>query len=80
MISDMIKKYASVCSGTQSMFSGIKVVRLILSYSNIFTNFFKGKGKKDDDWSDGSDVELNEVSEEEISKPISKKKSEFKKY
>lgn len=37
-----------------------------------------GKGKKDDDWSDeGSDVELKEVSEEEIAKPVTKKKGNF---
>ncbi|KAI8429672.1 hypothetical protein MSG28_000244 [Choristoneura fumiferana] len=41
----------------------------------------KGKGKKDDDWSDGgSDVELKEVSEDEIAKPVvSKKKTKNKK-
>ncbi|XP_022834298.1 ATP-binding cassette sub-family F member 1 [Spodoptera litura] len=40
----------------------------------------KGKGKKDDEWSsEGSDVELKEVSEEEIVKPVSKKKTKNKK-
>lgn len=37
-----------------------------------------GKGKKDDDWSDGgSDVELKEVSDDDIAKPVSKKKSKL---
>lgn len=37
-----------------------------------------GKGKKDEDWSSqGSDAELKEASEEEIAKPVSKKKSEY---
>lgn len=40
----------------------------------------KGKGKKDDDWSDGSgDLELKEVSEDEVVKPVSKKKTKNKK-
>ncbi|KAL0895923.1 hypothetical protein ABMA27_011937 [Loxostege sticticalis] len=40
----------------------------------------KGKGKKDDDWSDGgSDVGLKEVSEDEIVKPVTKKKTKNKK-
>ncbi|CAH0405829.1 unnamed protein product [Chilo suppressalis] len=40
----------------------------------------KGKGKKDDDWSDGgSDIELKDVSEDEIVKPVSKKKTKSKK-
>uniref|UniRef100_A0A2A4JHX9 ATP-binding cassette sub-family F member 1 n=1 Tax=Heliothis virescens TaxID=7102 RepID=A0A2A4JHX9_HELVI len=40
----------------------------------------KGKGKKDEDWSsEGSDVELKEVSEEETVKPVSKKKTKNKK-
>lgn len=43
--------------------------------------FFTGKGKKDDDWSDeDSDVELNEVSEDEFAKPVSKKKSKLGSY
>ncbi|CAH2262087.1 jg26782 [Pararge aegeria aegeria] len=41
----------------------------------------KGKGKKDEDWSDGnSDEEIKEISEEEeIAKPVSKKKGKNKK-
>lgn len=39
----------------------------------------KGKGKKDDWSSEGSDVDLKEVSEEEITKPVSKKKIKNKK-
>ncbi|XP_053600969.1 ATP-binding cassette sub-family F member 1 [Plodia interpunctella] len=40
----------------------------------------KGKGKKDEDWTDeGSDIELQEVSEDEIAKPVSKKKAKNKK-
>ncbi|XP_013144584.1 PREDICTED: ATP-binding cassette sub-family F member 1 [Papilio polytes] len=40
----------------------------------------KGKGKKNDDWSDnGSDVELKELSDEEVVKPVTKKKSKNKK-
>ncbi|CAH0722373.1 unnamed protein product, partial [Brenthis ino] len=40
----------------------------------------KGKGKKDDDWSDeNSDVELKELSEEEVAKPVNKKKAKNKK-
>lgn len=40
----------------------------------------KGKGKKDDDWSDGSgDLELKEVSEDEVVKPVCKKKTKNKK-
>ncbi|XP_059047515.1 ATP-binding cassette sub-family F member 1 [Achroia grisella] len=40
----------------------------------------KGKGKKDDDWSGGgSDIELKEVSEDEVAKPVSKKKNKNKK-
>ncbi|CAG9783160.1 unnamed protein product [Diatraea saccharalis] len=40
----------------------------------------KGKGKKDDDWSnDGSDIELKDVSDDEIIKPVTKKKSKNKK-
>ncbi|KAJ8734182.1 hypothetical protein PYW07_014733 [Mythimna separata] len=40
----------------------------------------KGKGKIDEDWSsEGSDVELKEVSEEETAKPVSKKKTKNKK-
>ncbi|XP_049886786.1 ATP-binding cassette sub-family F member 1 [Pectinophora gossypiella] len=39
----------------------------------------KGKGKKDD-WSDeGSDIELKEASEDEVVKPVSKKKTKNKK-
>lgn len=39
---------------------------------------FKGKGKKNDDWSDnGSDVELKELSDEEVVKPVTKKKCEL---
>lgn len=37
-----------------------------------------GKGKKDEDWSgSGSDVEIKEASDEEIAKPVSKKKSKY---
>lgn len=40
--------------------------------------FIAGKGKKEDDWSDvDSDIELKEVSEDEIAKPVSKKKSKL---
>ncbi|CAH2068382.1 unnamed protein product, partial [Iphiclides podalirius] len=40
----------------------------------------KGKGKKNDDWSDdGSDVELKEFSDEEFAKPVTKKKLKNKK-
>lgn len=40
--------------------------------------FVVGKGKKDDDWSDEcSDIELKEVSEDEIAKPVSKKKGKL---
>ncbi|XP_068628387.1 ATP-binding cassette sub-family F member 1 [Battus philenor] len=40
----------------------------------------KGKGKKDDDWSDeASDIDLKEVSEDEVVKPVSKKKAKNKK-
>lgn len=46
----------------------------IILYS---TYVLTGKGKKDDDWSDDhSDEELKEVSDEEIAKPVSKKKGE----
>ena len=39
---------------------------------------FTGKGKKDEDWSsEGSDVELKEASEDEIAKPVNKKKSKL---
>ncbi|XP_060810459.1 ATP-binding cassette sub-family F member 1 isoform X2 [Amyelois transitella] len=47
--------------------------------SIVKKNQKKGKGKKDD-WSDDeSDVELQEVSEEEVAKPVSKKKAKSKK-
>lgn len=37
-----------------------------------------GKGKKDDDWSEeNSDTELKEISDEEIAKPVSKKKGKL---
>nr|XP_026484434.1 ATP-binding cassette sub-family F member 1 [Vanessa tameamea] len=40
----------------------------------------KGKGKKGDDWSDeNSDVELKEASDEEVAKPVIKKKGKNKK-
>lgn len=35
-----------------------------------------GKGKKDDDWSsEGSDVDLKVASDEDVAKPVGKKKS-----
>lgn len=49
----------------------------LLSYCHSCI-FFPGKGKKDDEWSDeDSDIELKEVSEDEIAKPVSKKKSKI---
>lgn len=45
---------------------------------SVFLFLYIGKGKKDEDWSDeGSDVDLKEVSDEEVAKPVSKKKSKF---
>lgn len=43
-----------------------------------FSFFFTGKGKKDGDWSDeDSDIELKDVSDDDIAKPVSKKKSKL---
>ncbi|XP_004928585.1 ATP-binding cassette sub-family F member 1 [Bombyx mori] len=40
----------------------------------------KGKGKKDDDWSsEGSDVDLKMASDEDVAKPVGKKKTKNKK-
>ncbi|CAG5042001.1 unnamed protein product [Parnassius apollo] len=74
------KQAAAVQSSDEEDHDDSKSVPSNVTESTDKSKSKKGKGKKNDDWSDNaSDVELKEVSEEEVAKPVTKKKSKNKK-